>query len=119
MASPTEEDSGIERLRGSTYSYGTHDQVARFTKTTKDIAEYTSTTFKYGKEMWTLIQDKAETVFTEPTEVEKAATWSQMEKYKMLLRMWIDNEKAYKRDKAKVFRIIMSQCLPAMKNNKL
>jgi len=30
--------------------------------------------------------------------------------------MWIDDEKDYRRDKARVFRVIMNQCTPAMKN---
>jgi hypothetical protein len=49
----------------STYSYGTHDQGARFTNATK-----------YN-------------------EKDRAA----MEKYKMLLRIWIDDEKDHRRDR--------------------
>jgi len=50
-----------------TYAYGTHDQVARFTNTTKDIAEHAGTTYKYGKEIWKLLMKKTEATFTEPS----------------------------------------------------
>ena len=120
MATPKDsgdDHTGIEGLRGSLYSYGTHDQVAKFMKTTEAIAEYTGTTYKHGKEMWTLIQDKQEPTFTEPSPpADDKVSRAGMEKYKMLLRMYIDEEKEYKRDKAKVFRVIMSQCMPAMKH---
>jgi len=99
-----------------TYSYGTHDQVARFTDATKAIAELAGTTYNYGKEIWTLLMDKTEATFPEPSAPADATDKAALEKYKMLLRMWIDDEKEYRRDKSKVFRVIMSQCTMAMKN---
>jgi hypothetical protein len=98
-----------------TYSYGTHDQVTRFTSATKDIAAYVGTTYKQGKEMWTLLIYNEEAVFTKPTapkDTEKAG----MDEYKLLLTRWMDDAKDYKRDKAKVFRVIMTQSTRAMKN---
>jgi len=51
----------------STYSYGTYDQVARFTDATKAIAELASMTYNYSKEIWMLLIDKTEATFTEPS----------------------------------------------------
>lgn len=98
-----------------TYSYGTHDQVSRFTSTTKDIAAHVGTTYKQGKEMWTLLVDNEEAVFQEPT-APKETDRPAMEKYKMLLGRWMDDEKDYRRDKARVFRVIVTQSTTAMKN---
>ena len=100
----------------SIYSYGTHDQVTRFTSVTKDIAAHVGTSYKQGKEMWILLMDKEETVHTEPTAPVDATNRPAMEKYKMLLGRWIDDEKDYKRDKGRVFRVIMTQSTTAMKN---
>jgi hypothetical protein len=100
----------------STYSYGTHDQVARFTNATKDITELAGTTYKYGKEIWNLLMKKSEATFPEPSTPSNEKDRAAMEKYKMLLRMWIDDEENYRRDKSKVFRVIMPHCTPAMKN---
>lgn len=99
-----------------TYAYGTVDQVSRFTSTTKDIAAFVGTTYKQGKEMYTLLTDNDETTFTEPTAPLDDKNRAEMEKYKMLLSTWINDEKDYKRDKARVFRTIMTQCTTAMKN---
>ncbi len=107
-------DTGIEELRGSVYQYGTQTQAERYLKTTKAIAEYVGK--EHGKEMWKLINDKEETEFEEPAEPKEDASKASMEKYKMLLKMNIEDEKRYKRQKAKVFRIIMGQCQSAMRN---
>ena len=103
-------------LLSSRYSYGTHDQVARYTATTKAIAELAGTTYDYNKEIWTLLMNKREAVFTEPTIPPDDKDRAAMEKYKMLLRNWIDDEKDYLKEKSKIFRVIMSHCTPAMKN---
>jgi hypothetical protein len=110
MTTPTDKKDEL-----GTYAYGTHDQVARFTSVTKGIAALAGTTYKQGKEMYTLIMDNKEAVYPEPTaptDTDRPA----MEKYKMLLGRWMDDENDYKRDKAKVFRVIMTQSTTAMKN---
>jgi hypothetical protein len=99
-----------------TYSYGTHDQVSRYTNATKDIAELAGTTYKYGKEIWDLLMKKSEAKFPEPSAPSDAKDRAEMEKYKMMLRRWMDHEEDYRRDKSKVFRVIMTHCTPAMKN---
>ena len=105
---------GLEPLKGNVFSYGTLDQSERFIKTSKVIAEYVGT--EYRKEMWTLVSKKEETTFKEPVDPGKDATKGQLEKYKMELKAMMDDEKKYKKEKAKVFRIVMGQCLAAMKN---
>ena len=116
QATAPRSDDGTNSTELGTYAYGTHDQVARFTNTTKDIAELAGTTYKYGKEIWKLLMKKTEPTFTEPSAPTDEKDRTELEKYKMLFRMWIDDEKDYRRDKARVFRVIMNQCTPAMKN---
>ena len=120
MTSPADSRSGdsppLKNDEMSIYSYGTHDQVARFTSVTKDIAAHVGTSYKQGKEMWILLMDNEETMFTEPTAPKDGTDRPAMEKYKMLLGRWIDDEKDYKRDKGRVFRVIMMQSTTAMKN---
>lgn len=105
---------GLEELRGNVYSFGTLDQSERYVRTTKLLAEYVGTEF--GKEMWTLVSKKLETTFTEPVDPGTDATKGQLEKYKMQLQEVMRDEKRYKKEKAKVFRIVMGQCLSAMRN---
>jgi Zinc knuckle len=105
-------NSGNEK--GYVYTYGIPGQTDRYIKTTKAIAEQVGKT--YGKEMWRLVNDREETEFEEPKDPGDAATKGQLEKYKMLLKAHIDEMKEYKKQKAKVFRIIMGQCSPTMKN---
>lgn len=112
MATPTD----IKKNELGTYSYGTHDQVTKFTSTTKEIASYVGTAYKQGKEMYTLLVDNEEAVFSEPIAPKDASNRAEMEKYKMLLGRWIDDEKEYRRDKSKVFRVIMTQSTTAMQN---
>mmetsp|Transcript_27987 Transcript_27987/g.65074 ORF Transcript_27987/g.65074 Transcript_27987/m.65074 type:complete len:363 (-) Transcript_27987:30-1118(-) len=108
-----DEDNGM-----TTYDYGTHDQISRFTNATNDIAEYAGRSYTYGKEIWTLMTKGIEPTFKEPEELkgEDAKSLSKMEKYKMQLKRCLDNEDGYKRDKSKVFRAIMKQCTYAMKS---
>jgi len=109
--------SGLPELKGQLYTYGTPGQAEKYMKTTTAIAEYVGTMI--SREMWTLVEKKKETAFDEPaipTDEEAAESRAVMEKYKMLLKISIDDGKQYKRDKAKVFRIIMGQCTTAMKN---
>ena len=62
------------------------------------------------------MENKTETTFTEPAMPSDMAGKAALEKYRMNLKVHIEDEKRYMREKVKVFRLIMGQCLIAMKN---
>jgi len=105
--------SGNYQEKSSVYTYGVPGQIERYIKTTKMIAEHVGKTF--GKEMWRLVNDREETDFKEPKDPGDSATRGALERYKMLLKAHLDDKKEYEKQKAKVFRLIMSQCSAAMK----
>jgi hypothetical protein len=57
-----------------------------------------------------------ETTFKDPNDPGEDAKRAAMEKYKMLLRMKIEDEKLYQEEKAKVFRLIIGQCTTTLRN---
>ena len=81
---------------------------------TKAIAECVGVS--HSREMWTLVENRRETTFTEPAMPCKMAGKAALEKCEMLLKVHMEDKKRHKREKAKVFRLIMGQCLVAMKN---
>ncbi len=108
--------SGTSPAQTSTYSYGTTDQVARYSNTTREIAEYAGENYKAGKQIYEMLMKRTEATITEPSAPDDVKNDAAMAKYKMLLRAWIDEDKEYKRDKSKVFRLIMNKCTAAMKS---
>ena len=105
---------GLDELMRAQYTFGVPGQATRYNKTTKVIAEYAR--IAYGKEMWKLVYLKEETSFDDPEDPGDDASRVAMERYKMLLRRNLDDEKKYKQNKAKVFGIIMGRCHAAMRN---
>jgi hypothetical protein len=105
---------GIIDLTGYYYTYGVPGQKERYLKTTERIAEYVA--LKYTKELAQLVTDKEEAEFKEPEDPGANATPGQIEVYKMEMKEYREDVKTYKRDKAKVFQLIMAQCNAAMKS---
>jgi Zinc knuckle len=106
--------SGSDELKGHVYILGVPGQVEKYLKTTEAIAEYAGKT--YGREMWMLVQEREETKFNEPVDPGDKASRAQVEKYKMLIKAAADDEKEYKRHKHQLFRTIIGQCVPTMRN---
>ena len=105
---------GIEELRGNVYTYGTRNQSDRFLKTTRAIAEFAGS--KFGKDMFKLVRDREETTISLPEEPADSASKAKIETYKIKYSKKVDEQRDYKRNKEKLFRIIMGQCVPAMRN---
>jgi hypothetical protein len=105
---------GIDELRGYIFIYGSKMQAEKYLRTKKAIGEFVGT--KYGKAMWSLVEKKQETTFKDPDEPDKDAKRAEVKKYKMLLKMRIEDKKKYQEDKSKVFRLIMGQCTTTMRN---
>ena len=66
--------------------------------------------------MWSLVHERKDFVSEEPKDPGAEATPAQLKKYEIDYKEWQKDNKQHKKDKAKVFRIIMGQCLTAMKN---
>ena len=105
---------GIPELAGHVYIVGP-GQADKFRKTTDAIAEYVGRVMM--DEMYDLVYNGNEATFTEPADLpETEAKGTKLEKYKIQLKMVLDEQKKYKSDKACVFRLIVGQCVPLMKN---
>jgi hypothetical protein len=107
-------ENGNPELGGHVYTFGVPGQAYKYRKTTEAIAEYVGQ--KMMNEMWALVQNGKEANFPEPKDAGDKPTVAQMEKYKMQLRMSLDKADKYQSEKAKVFRLIIGQCVPAMKH---
>jgi Zinc knuckle len=110
----THHESGNPELGGHVYTFGVPGQADRYRKTTEAIADYVGQ--KMMNEMWALVQNGKEADFPEPKDPGDKPTAAQMEKYKMQLQMSLDKADKYQSEKAKVFRLIIGQCVPAMKH---
>jgi hypothetical protein len=110
----THHESGNPELGGHVYTFGVPGQADKYRKTTEAIAEYVGQ--KMMNQMWALVQKGKEANFPEPKDPGDKPTVAQMEKYKMQLRMSLDKADKYQSEKAKVFRLIIGQCVPAMKH---
>ena len=86
---------GIDELRQFQFKYGTLDQSENYEKARKGIAEYAGT--KMDKDMWRLAWHKEEREFEEPTDPGEKPTPGQMEKYKMELKIDLEEKKNYTR----------------------
>ena len=104
---------GIPELAGHVYIYGT-GQADKFRKTTQAIGEYAGRVMM--EEMYDLICNGKEGDFPEPTDLPDAeAKGTKLEKYRIQLKMILDKQEKYRADKARVFRLIVGQCVPMMK----
>jgi len=107
-------DIGLEELRGNVYPYGVNGQQEKYLKTTRAIAEYVGRV--YDKSMWRLVSKRTETTFEKPKLPDDEKSRAQMEEYRMLLKISTEEKKQYTTNKAKVFRLILGQCLIPMRS---
>ena len=63
-----------------------------------------------------MVVNKEEPDFEKPTPIAEDATRADVEEYRMLLKMYHEDKRQYAKDKGMLFRVIMGQCLPPMKN---
>jgi hypothetical protein len=115
---PRNQTTGIEELRGYYYVYGVPRQAENYLRTTRKIADHVGTTM--GKDMWYLVHELEEVEFPNPPEPEeidgKPKSMIEVEKFRMLFKMKEEKEENYKKEKGKVFRIIVGQCTNVMRN---
>ena len=113
----TELKGNIDELNNNVYTYGSKSNGDWYNKITEAIADYAG--HEYDKAMRELIINGNEILPEEPEQpkVKKDETVNPftMEKYKMELKIYYDEMKLYKKNKAKIFIIIKGQCSLAMK----
>jgi hypothetical protein len=73
-------------------------------------------TSDFGKEIFKAIKEGKEPGFQEPKEPPSKASQAQLRRYEILFKRYLDNEEKYKREKTRVFRVIMWQCAPTLRN---
>jgi hypothetical protein len=68
-------------------------------------------------EMYDLIYNGKEGDFPKPANLpDEAAKGTKLEKYRIQIKMALDKQEKYEGDKARVFRLIMGQCVPVMRS---
>jgi hypothetical protein len=109
-------NNGIEELQGKVFVFGVQGQKERFIKAKKAVAEYLGRISDTPKELYMAIQSGVEPTFKEPEDPGPNATPAQIKKYDILFKKNDAKQELYIKEKAKAFRIIMSQCSTAMRN---
>ena len=113
-APQTPNTTGMEELKDHYFVIGTTGQAEKYRRTKEAIATYVGATF--GKEMWTLVHELKEATFDEPQDIKDDATKGEIERYRIKMKMHLEEEKLYKRNKGKVFIIVIGQCTKPVKN---
>jgi hypothetical protein len=116
-ASRSEHYTGIEELRGYIFTYGTPGQQSNYIRAKKALADYVGTKFKFAKELYKAINGEEEIELVEP-EPPTAAKPSQIEmkRYEVLCNRHFAKVDEYEREKTKLFRTIMGQCSPTLRD---
>jgi hypothetical protein len=109
-------ENTIQELAGHLFTFGNQGQQSNYLKTKRAVADFFGMTSDFGKEIFRAIKEGKEPEFQEPEEPPSKATQAQLRKYEILFKRYLDNEEKYKREKTKVFRVIMWQCTPTLRN---
>jgi hypothetical protein len=99
--------SGI-KLTGLRFVLGTTNQAEVYTRTVEMLADRAG--IEISKEMRPLILDGVEAAFDEPDIPDDDAGKAAFEKYRMQLKMYLEDERQYEKDKSKLFQLIMQCC---------
>ena len=102
---------GIEELQGHQFMIGVPGQEQKFITTRRAIAAYVGREFR--KEFYTLVEEGTEPTFDRP----KPPTDSNLQaEYQMELKLVMGDERSFKRDKGRVFLVILEQCAVPLRN---
>ena len=104
---------GKEELKGYVFSYGGPGQVDQYLKTLKAFDYYFGT--EWGPVIRTLVMEGTDPIYEEPAEPERTATVGALEKYRMKIRIILEQQEKFAKQKGQVFYIILGQCTPTMK----
>ena len=106
--------SSPSEFHGIKFVFGRPDQVPIYLQSMKKLADYAGT--KMNNNMYKLVKKKVEATFPKPKAPGKDPAKHVVDEYRELMKRKLDKEDKYNEDKAKLFRIIMTQCSPEMKD---
>jgi len=101
-------------FNGVKFAFGRPDQVPICLQSMKKLADYAGT--KMNNNMHKLVKKKVETTFPKPKAPGKDPAKHVVDEHQELMKRKLDKEDKHNEDKAELFRIIMTQCLPEMKD---
>jgi len=104
----------LGEFHGIKFVFGRTDQVSIFIESMTNLADYVGT--KMNNNMYKLVKKKVETTFPKPKAPGEKAAKHVVDEYRELMKRNMDKEEKYSEDKAKLFRIIVTQCSPEMKD---
>ena len=106
--------TGDEELREFTFTIGVVNAQGRFLKAKNGIAEMAGR--KLGDDIYQLIKNGKEAIFKEPAEpTGDKPTYGQQKKYELEYCTYSEEMKQYKKNKGKLFRTIVGQCVPVLR----
>jgi len=103
-----------DEFHGIKFVFGRPDQVPTYLQSMKKLGDYAGT--KMNNNMCRLVKKKAEATFPKPKAPGKDPANHVVDEYRELMKRKLDKEDKYNEDKAKLFKIIMTQCSPEMKD---
>jgi hypothetical protein len=110
-------DIGIEELRGIIFTYGTQGQQSKYIRTKKALTYHVGTTFKFAKELYKALNGGKEVELVEPEKpTSTKPTQIEVKRYEVLCNRHFAKVEEYERARAKLFRLIMGQCSPTLRD---
>jgi hypothetical protein len=110
-------DIGIEELKGYIFTYGTQNQQNNYIRTKKALADYVGVTFKFAKQLYKSINGGKEVELVEPEKPSSAKpTQIEVKRYEVLCNRHFAKVEEYERERTKLFRLIMGQCSPTLRD---
>jgi len=103
-----------DEFNGIRFAFGRPDQVPISLQSVKKLADYAGT--KMNNNMHKLVKKKVETTFPKPKAPGKDPAKHVVDEHRELMKRKLDKEDKDNEDKAELFRIIMTQCSPEMKD---
>jgi len=101
-------------FHGIKFVFGRPEQVPICLQSMKKLADYAGT--KMNNNMHKLVKKKVKTTFPKPKAPGKDPAKHVVDEHRELIKRKLDKEDKCNEDKAKLFRIIMTQCSPEMKD---
>jgi len=102
------------KFHGIKFVFGRPDQVPIYLQSMKKLGDYAGT--KMNNNMHKLVKKKVETMFPKPKAPDKDPAKHVVDEHRELMKRKLDKEDKHNEDKARLLRIIMTQCLPEMKD---
>jgi len=103
-----------DEFHGIRFVFGRPDQVPIYLQSMKKLADYAGA--KVNNNMCKLVKKKVEATFPKPKAPGKDPAKHVVDECRELMKRKLDKEDKCNEDKAKLLRIIMTQCLPEMKD---